>query len=148
MQQLRSLTSLEDREHWFLKYVIASNRGATPQHPPFYAGPETVKSAWQVAVEAAQAHNEPGQFTTFIAFEWSGAPGGGNLHRNVIFRDHRVPEAPVSYIDINREDGLWQWMAEQEAQGMQLLAIPHNSNASKGMMFPEVDATGKPLELD
>lgn len=148
LQQLRAMTSLEDREQWFLKYVISSNRGATPQHPPFFAGPETIKSAWQVAIEAAQAHNEPGTFTTLVAFEWSGAPNGGNLHRNVIFRDSHVPDAPVSYIDINREDGLWQWMAEQEADGMKLLAIPHNSNASKGMMFPAVNAAGDPIDLE
>lgn len=148
LQQLRELTGFEDRERWFVKYVVSNNRGDKPQHPAFFAGPETVQSAWQVVVDAAQAHNDPGSFTTLIAFEWSGAPNGANLHRNVIFRDRNVPDAPVSYIDLNREDELWQWMAEQEAKGMQVLAIPHNSNASKGMMFPDVDAAGNPLDLD
>ena len=148
LKQLRGMTDLDERRAWFLKYVIASNRGATPKHPPFFAGPETIKSAWQVEIDAAERHNEPGIFTAFIAFEWSAAPKGGNLHRNVIFRDAHVPDMPVSYIDINREDGLWDWMAEQEALGMKALAIPHNSNASKGMMFPTTNAAGEAMDLE
>jgi hypothetical protein len=31
---------------------------------------------------------------------------------------------------------------------MTLLAIPHNSNASKGMMFPSADAEGNPMDLE
>ncbi|TNF73319.1 MAG: DUF3604 domain-containing protein [Acidobacteria bacterium] len=148
LEQLRTLEKLEDKQQWFTKYVVSSNRSATPQHPPFFAGLETVKSAWQVAVAAAEEHNDPGSFTAFVAFEWSGAPSGANLHRNVIFRDDNVPEAPVSYIDINREDGLWEWLADNEAQGRRALAIPHNSNASKGMMFPDVDAKGDAIDLE
>ena len=145
--QLRNLSSLEDRRKWFIKYVVSSNRSETPEHPPFFAGPDTVISAWQVMIDSAEAANTPGEFTAFIAFEWSGAPKGGNLHRNVIFRDANVPEAPVSYIDINREDGLWAWLAEQESKGVKAFAIPHNSNASKGMMFPDTDAAGEPMDL-
>ena len=148
LQQLRGLTGLEERREWFVKYVVSSNRSAKPEHPPFYAGPDTVRSAWQVTIDAAEEHNDPGKFTAFIAFEWSGAPNGGNLHRNVIFRGKAVPEAPVSYIDINREDGLWEWMRQQEANGIELLAIPHNSNASKTMMFPDVDASGDPIDIE
>lgn len=146
--QLRSITDLEDRQEWFLKYVISSNRSSTPQHPPFFAGEGTVKSAWQIAINAAEEHNDPGTFTAFVAFEWSGAPNGGNLHRNVIYRDAHVPEMPMSYIDINREDGLWEWMREKEKLGMKALAIPHNSNASKGMMFPDIKANGDPIDLE
>ncbi len=146
--QLRGMTDIEERQKWFLKYVISSNRSSTPQHPPFFAGEDTVKSAWQIAIDAAEKHNDPGQFTAFVAFEWSGAPNGGNLHRNVIYRDAHVPEMPMSYIDINREDGLWEWMREKEKLGMKALAIPHNSNASKGMMFPDVKANGEPIDLE
>lgn len=148
IQQLRNLKSLEEREKWFLEYVVKSNRGATPQHPPFYAGSETIASAWKVILAAAKEHNEPGKFTTIPAFEWSAAPKGGNLHRNVFFRDTKVPERPMSYIDINREDGLWDWLATLEKQGMQVIAIPHNSNASKGTMFPAINAAGDPIDLE
>lgn len=63
----------------------------------------------------------------------------------MLFRTLQVPPTVMSVIDINREDGLWQWMEGLERQGMQVLAIPHNSNGSKGMMFAEVDAAGAPI---
>ena len=148
LKQLRNLQTLEEKQQWFLKYVVENNRGTTPQHPSFFAGPETVKSAWQVAIDAAERNNDPGKFTAFVAYEWSGAPNGGNLHRNIIYRDAKVPDMPMSYIDINREDGLWDWMAKYEALGSKALAIPHNSNASKQMMFPDVDAEGKPIDRE
>ena len=148
LEELRTMTEIEDRQKWFLKYVISSNRSSNPKHPPFFAGEETVKSAWQFNIDAAQRHNDPGTFTALIGFEWSGAPNGGNLHRNVIYRDANVPEILVSYIDVNHEDGLWDWMALNEAKGIQGLAIPHNSNASKGMMFPTTNAAGDPIDLE
>ena len=87
--------------------------------------------AWQVNTDAVNEHYEPGVFTTIPAFEWSGAPKGGNLHRNVFFRDMVLPERPVGYAEYNREEGLWGWMSEQEKKGSKLFAIPHNSNASR-----------------
>ena len=146
LKELRALKDLEEREKWFLEYVVKSNRGTVPAHPPFYAGPETEISGWKAILEATERNNEPGKFSTIPAFEWSGAPKGGNLHRNVFFRDMNVPEKVMSYIDINREDGLWKWMEGLEGKGMRVLAIPHNSNASKGMMFAAVDGEGKPID--
>jgi hypothetical protein len=146
LKELRGLTSIEEREKWFLEYVVKNNRGETPQHPPFFAGDSTTASGWKAILAAAEEHNQPGKFTTIPAFEWSAAPKGGNLHRNVFFRDARVPERPMSYVDINREEGLWDWLASLEKQGMQVIAIPHNSNASKGMMFPAQDSSGRPLD--
>jgi hypothetical protein len=148
LEDLRTLSSLEEKREWFIKYVVSNNRGDTPQHPNFFAGPSTVKSAWQIMVEAAEMHNEPGEFTALVGFEWSGAPGGANLHRNVLFRDANVPAMPISYVDVNTEEGLWEWMRLQESEGRHLLAIPHNSNASKGRMFPNTDSSGNPLTLE
>ena len=148
VQQLLGLSDIKQREQWFFKYVISNNRGAKPQHTDFYAGPETAKAGWKIAIEAAQKHYLPGEFTTLIGYEWSAAPEGGNLHRNVIFRDDKVPELPMSYIDINREEGLWEWLNGLKMQGIRGLAIPHNSNASKGMMFPDRDSAGEPIDLE
>ena len=148
LKQLRSLSSLDERETWFLEYVQKPNRGTTPQHAPFFAGDGTTVSGWKVVVAAAAEHDNPGTFTTIPAFEWSAAPQGANLHRNVFFRDTNVPERPMSYVDINREDGLWAWMADLEKQGMRVIAIPHNSNASKGVMFPSTNAAGEPINLE
>jgi hypothetical protein len=148
LKQLRGLSTLDEREKWFLEYVQKPNRGTTPQHAPFFAGDETTVSGWKVELAAAEEHYRPGTFTTIPAFEWSAAPQGANLHRNVFFRDTNVPERPMSYVDINREDGLWAWMAGLEKQGMHVIAIPHNSNASKGMMFPSKNAAGDPINLE
>jgi hypothetical protein len=147
LKELRGLTDPNDRKKWFVKYVISNNRSETPQHPPFYVGPETTKSGWKVALAAAEEHNNPGHFTAFAAFEWTSVPGGANLHRNVIFRDSKVPDMPVSSYEIPREEALWEWMGGLEAKGMKPLAIPHNSNASKTLMFPAADSTGKPIDL-
>jgi hypothetical protein len=147
--KLRSLKTLEEKQQWFFKYVLSVNRGAAkPAHPSFFAGPATVKSAWQIMIDTAEEHNDPGKFTAFVGFEWSGAPGGANLHRNILFRDANVPASPISYIDVNTEEELWEWMRVQEAESRNLLAISHNSNASKGRMFPNTDSSGKPLSLE
>ena len=148
LNQLRGLQSMEEREKWFLEYVVKSNRSATPQHPPFYAGEGTAVSAWKRILAATEENYEPGKFTTIPAFEWSCAAGGANLHRNVFFRDMNVPERPMSYIDLNREEALWKWLASLEQKGMKVIAIPHNSNASKGKMFADKTSAGEPIDLE
>ena len=148
LKQLRGLTTMEEREKWFLDYVVKSNRSTTPQHPPFYQGPETSANAWKAILAATEQAYEPGKFTTIPAFEWSCAWKGANLHRNVFFRDMNVPEQPMSYIDLNHEEDLWRWMATLDNAGMHVIAIPHNSNASKGKMFGDTDSAGSPLTLE
>ena len=46
LKTLRELTDIGQRQQWFFKYVISSNRSSTPQHPTFYAGPATTASAF------------------------------------------------------------------------------------------------------
>ncbi len=147
LQALRGLKSPEEQQKWYLQYIVGRRTAANPQaHPPFYAGPETEVSGWKDIVAAAERNYEPGRFTTIPAYEWSSAPKGANLHRNVFFRDTHVPAKVMSSLDIPREDGLWRWMDGLEKQGMHVLAIPHNSNASKGMMFAPVDGAGQPID--
>ena len=149
LEELRNLKTVDEQRAWFVKYVVNNNRGDNPQHPPFYAGPETTRSAWlDIEIKAARDHYRPGQFTTLAGFEWTSAPGAGNMHRNVLFRDLNVPDMPLSALDTNDEEQLWSWMAGQEAKGARLLAIPHNSNGSKGFMFEPVDNAGKPLTAE
>lgn len=150
IKDLIGLTDLKDRQAWFLKYVVNNNRGESPKHPDFYAGPETTRSAWKdVTIAAAEKYNDPGRFTAFIAYEWSAAPKGANLHRNIIFRGSNVPDLPMSFYELNHEEKLWDWLGSLQEQGMQVLAIPHNSNASKTIMFGStLNMEGKPYDLD
>lgn len=150
LDQLRDMTDLKQRQQWFMKYVAGNNRGDNPQHPEFYKGEDTTRSAWKnVVVAAAEKNNKPGKFTAFIGFEWSAAPKGANLHRNIIFRDANVPDLPMSFYEVKREEALWNWLEGLEVKGMKPLAIPHNSNASKTMMFASTtDSTGKPYDAE
>ena len=149
LEELRGLKNVDEQRAWFVKYVINNMRGANPGHPPFYAGPETTQSAWKdIELKAVRDNYQPGKFTTLAGFEWTASNNAGNMHRNVIFRDLTVPDVPLTALDTNDEEKLWAWMAEQEKQGSKLLAIPHNSNGSKGYMFEPLDNAGKPLTAE
>ncbi|MBT7370837.1 MAG: DUF3604 domain-containing protein, partial [Gammaproteobacteria bacterium] len=103
--------------------------------------------AWEDIKAAANRHNDPGNFTAFIAYEYTSSSGiQENLHRNVIFEGDRGPDFPMSRIDSSNPEDLWRWMDDLRDQGMEAMAIPHNSNASNGMMFNLVDFTGNPLD--
>jgi hypothetical protein len=106
------------------------------------------RRAWADTVAAAQRHNDPGKFTTFIAYEYTAStPDMGNLHRNVVFKGNgnRIPSAPYSRANSNDPEGLWKWMDRLREDGIESLAIPHNSNGSDGFMFALKDSFGKPL---
>ncbi len=87
-------------------------------------------------------------FTTFVAYEWTGTPNFANLHRNVIFRNEQVPALPISYLQEQTPQGLWAQLQTQcvdAGTGCDVLAIPHNSNVSNGLMFEALNADGSPL---
>jgi Protein of unknown function (DUF3604) len=105
----------------------------------------TAASAWQREIEAANHNYQPGKFTSFIAYEWTSMPDGQNLHRNVIFRGAAAPN-PFTSVDSNKPEDLWAFLANIRKQGVEALAIPHNSNASNGLMFDWVDSAGRPID--
>jgi hypothetical protein len=102
-------------------------------------------SAWQREIQAANRNYQPGKFTTFIAYEWTSMPDGQNLHRNVIFRGNTAPN-PFTAIDSPKPEDLWAFLTNIRKQGYEALAIPHNSNASNGLMFDWVDTAGRPID--
>jgi len=104
------------------------------------------RSAWQRQIDAANKSYEPGKFTSFIAYEWTSAPERQNLHRNVIFKGSKVPSRPFSSIDSKDPKDLWKFLEFQRKSGIEALAIPHNSNASNGLMFDWNDLSGKPID--
>jgi hypothetical protein len=109
--------------------------------------PKISRSVWQEIVKTADAYYKPGQFTTFAAYEWTSNPNKRNLHRVIVFRDSRkVPELIMSAFDSDKPEDLWKWMEEQRGKGSTLLAIPHNGNASDGLMFALNDSYGNPID--
>jgi len=106
------------------------------------------RRAWADTVAAAERHNDPGNFTTFIAYEYTAStPDMGNLHRNVVFKgnSNRIPSVPYSRANSNDPEGLWKWMDRLREDGIESLAIPHNSNGSDGFMFALKDSFGNSL---
>ena len=101
---------------------------------------QMVTTAWREYSRTADANNQPGQFTTLIGWEWTSVPGGANLHR-VVFTDGDADSA-AKYTPFSRDDSpypedLWNWLDKTSATtGDRFIAIPHNSNLSKGFMFP------------
>ena len=99
------------------------------------------KTPWQEAIDAAeQAYDRSSkcEFTSFVAYEYTGTPNTSNYHRNVIFRNNNVPDRPVSYIEAPYDSALWQGLDKvcTEAGGCDYLTIPHNSNLANGRMKP------------
>lgn len=123
----------------------------------YQPGNPAYKRVWDDIIAAAEEFNDPGVFTTFIAFEWTSLVSGNNLHRNVIFRDgpekagQIEPYTTTPPLGSSDPRDLWAWLENYEAMtGGDVTAIPHNGNLSNGMMFPLVDdfADGKPLDAE
>ena len=109
---------------------------------------QIAKDAWTDTIRAAEAFNDPGDFTTFVAYEFtSSTDDRGNLHRNVIFQGaDRLPAMPFSRFHSQNPEGLWDWMDGLRKNGIEALAIPHNSNGSNGQMFKLVDWASNPVD--
>ena len=110
---------------------------------------ERTRSIWNAHIKTVDSYNEPGRFTAFLGFEYTLMDGGNNLHRNVIFRDSGdkvktvLPASPESLVV---PDKLWDYMdAYEKSTGGKVLAIPHNSNVSNGLMFMMTDPSGGPM---
>ncbi|MCU9847834.1 DUF3604 domain-containing protein [Defluviimonas sp. WL0024] len=109
-------------------------------------GSSAYNAIWEDVIEAAERYNDPGVFTTFIAYEWTSLVKGNNLHRNVILRDGArraeqvVPMVTQEPFGSTDPLDLYAWLETYEAKtGGRALAIAHNGNLSNGLMFP-IDA--------
>ena len=108
------------------------------------------KSAWAEVANAAEEFNRPGEFTTFIGYEFTTSTDveGGNLHRNVIFNSSKAPIRPWTRIDSLNPEDLWTWMDGLRDKGVDSLAMPHNSNGSNGQMFEVETFRGNPISIE
>jgi hypothetical protein len=104
------------------------------------------RSIWDEVIETAEQHNDPGTFTAFIGFEWS---GDVMLHRNVIFEggpEQARQTFPYSNKESQDVEDLWAYLDEFDQRvGGKVLAIPHNSNLARGRMFALTNFNMQPL---
>ena len=132
------------------------------------------RTAWKDVIRSAQRHNDPGNFTTFVAYEYTasttrsantegasalgcllsgngcnfeGAPPfeNANLHRNVIYKGNKFTVEPFTRLKSVNPEKLWTWMDDLRDRGVDTIAIPHNSNGSNGQMFEMENWEGLPI---
>jgi hypothetical protein len=133
-----------------VEIIVAFSNNEFPPALASVPGSAAYRSAWEVAVDAAEAHNDPGRFTAFIGYEWTSNTGGNNLHRVLIYRDGGFKATmlePYTTLPPQGSDDprdLWKWMQRYEDKtGGRILAIAHNGNLSNGIMFPRVESFGR-----
>jgi hypothetical protein len=159
-ENLGTMLPLEDPQSAFAKSELGQTFKAHPARafsrevesrhggagaPPELHDPQAMRQAWETVIKAANDNYLPGKFTTFIAYEWSSLPNGRNLHRNVIFNaDHAPP--PFTADQSQRAEDLWAYLESVRARGIDVIAIPHNGNASGGLMYDWNDSDGKPID--
>lgn len=110
---------------------------------------ESTREIWDDHLRTIDKYYEPGVFTPLAGFEYTLMPNGNNLHRVVMFRDGYARTStvqPFPGVGEGMVDQLWDYMdAYEKATGGKVLAIPHNSNVSNGLMFELTDSKGGPM---
>ena len=115
---------------------------------------EAGRGSWREIQDAAEEfydRTSACRFTTFVGYEWTGMPGGNNVHRNVVFRNAVVQDYPTTYIETPTQEGLWAALEHEcldAGTGCDAIAIPHNSNFSNGRLFTITRADGTPIGAD
>ncbi len=129
-----------------------SDPGNTPLNDSLGDINPTVTTTWSSTIDAAEAHNDPGHFTALLGWEWSSIPAGANLHRVVVTpngREQAEQYRPYGSDQSQYPQDLWAWLdATAKRTGSQFIAIPHNSNISKGYMFAETTLRGEPMSAE
>lgn len=136
--------------HWQWAQVFFSMYTHNPVND--FQNQAITKKAWQHLIDLADQYYQPGEFTTFAAFEWTAMSRGflyaRDQHRCVIFRStDELPDEPYCQFDSYDPEDLWKWLDEYRQQsGKEVLAIPHNMNRSGGKSFStEARTNGQPF---
>ena len=143
--KLAALLSTGDRQAFYRAGAAIRGINTDAETTAALQAAAQAADAWTIEKRAANAHNRPGVFTTFIAYEWTSSPGDGiHLHRNVIFEGDDAP-TPFTSVDSIKPEDLWAYLDRTRAPGNDVLAIPHNSNFSDGRDFDWYMSDGKPI---
>ena len=114
--------------------------------------PQVEIDIWKDITNTADRYNEPGVFTAMIGWEWSAVPAGANLHRVVVSDSDAVVAQQYDPFGVDQgafPEDLWAWLDKtSEVTGADFIAIPHNSNISKGYMFDDKSLRGEPITAD
>ena len=105
---------------------------------------------WHEIQTNAHTFYQPGKFTTFAGYEWTGmrevGKYGAHLHRNVIFRGTTLPEWGGSAVEMKHQpERLWAWLERACTGECQVLTIPHNTNYSLGISLAANNSDGTPF---
>jgi hypothetical protein len=111
---------------------------------------------WADTQAAAEEHYDRTAacvFTTFVGYEWTAAGptsllGPETYHRNVVFRNEVVPAAPISFLEEQGIQGLFDALHAEcldPALGCDVLTIPHNTNLSGGLTFAPLNDDDTPF---
>lgn len=99
------------------------------------------EATWENIVDAAEKHNEPCHFTSFIGWEW-GMPSGDDprVHRVVLIKQGseraREIQPATSRVDGNPES-LWAWLGAAHSRfGIDFMVIPRTA----GLVDPQAVA--------
>ena len=144
-----SLLSIIKRAGLFRPFARAVNEGLQNGTVDKALVDSVSRTVWQSTIQAADEAYQPGTFTTFAGYEYTSSVElyDRYLHRNVIFRGTEgLPEQLFSRLDSQDPEKLWDWMSELRANGVDSLAIPHNSNISGGAAFALADYQGAPID--
>jgi hypothetical protein len=123
------------------RYTVFQKRwgfcGEDAEHCLAAAG--TIWQQIQDAAEEAYDRSDRCAFTSFVGYEWTASGDLGHLHRNVVFRNERVPELPISVMETGSiAMNLWNRLdaeCRDGRPGCEAITIPHNSNWSNGTAF-------------
>ena len=111
---------------------------ANKKLPAPIVDPKLARSVWDRSIAIMEKYNEPGRFTTFIAYEWtSNAGGGNNLHATSSTATARPGRADGAddNLDTQNPEDLWKWMGRTRKRPAASCPPSHNGNMSNGRMF-------------
>ena len=135
---------LADPHQAFLAVAPAGGGALGSSNTEEFHAKEAMMNTWNLQMRAANNNYVPGKFTTFIGYEWTSAPDGKNLHRNVLFNSDHAPP-PFTASQSSRPADLWTFLEKVRQNGIDAIAIPHNANASDGLMYDWNDSDGRPI---